>query len=355
MSITKQGVQDALKQVIFFKKQNNIVDLGMINELQVNGKQIKVAVVFPELSDPSVGIVTNSINSVLKKEFGDEITVDIRPMSEKELGKGPLSGVKNIIAVISGKGGVGKSTVAANLAISLAKTGKSVGILDADIMGPSIPIMFGVEGQQPGVIHRDGKGILIPLENYGVKILSIGFFVAPDQALMWRGSMINKAFNQLMTDSEWGNLDYLVIDMPPGTGDIQLTLAQSYKISGTVLVTTPQKIATADVRRAAMMYRQDKLVIPLLGIVENMSFFVPEDNPEKKYYLFGKGASDTLAAELDIPILGRIPIVEKIVETGDNGSPVSLDENSPVTPAFTDIAANVMKKVTMFETVGANN
>ncbi|NOX84436.1 MAG: Mrp/NBP35 family ATP-binding protein [Chlorobi bacterium] len=345
MAVTKKGVTDALKEVIFFKKQNNIVDLGMIHELNINDSHIKVSVVFPELADPSVGIITNSINKVLKEKFGNDITVDIRPMSEKELGKGPMAGVKNIIAVISGKGGVGKSTVAANLAISLSKAGKTVGILDADIMGPSVPIMFGVEGQKPGVIERDGKGIMIPLENYGVKILSIGFFVAPDQALMWRGSMINNAFNQLMTDSEWGDLDYLVIDMPPGTGDIQLTLAQSYNIKGTVLVTTPQKIATADVRRAAMMYRQEKLVIPLLGIVENMSYFVPADMPDKKYYIFGRGATDALAEELNIPILGRIPIVEKIVETGDNGEPITLDDHSPVTAAFTDIAANVMKEV----------
>ena len=345
MAITKQAVTDALKEVIFFKKQNNIVDLGMVHELHINENHIKVSVVFPELADPSVGIVSNSITKVLKDKFGKDLTVDIRPMSEKELGKGPMAGVKNIIAVISGKGGVGKSTVAANMAIALSKAGKSVGILDADIMGPSVPIMFGVEGQQPGIIERDGKGIMIPLENYGVKILSIGFFVAPDQALMWRGSMINNAFNQLMTDSEWGNLDYLVIDMPPGTGDIQLTLAQSYNIKGTVLVTTPQRVATADVRRAAMMYRQEKLVIPLLGIVENMAYFVPEDMPDKKYYIFGRGATDELAKELSIPVLGRIPIVEKIVETGDNGTPISLDETSPVTKAFDEIAANVMKEV----------
>ena len=258
------------------------------------------------------------------------------------------------ITILSGKGGVGKSTVAVNLAVALAKMGKSVGILDADIMGPSVPIMFGVEGEQPGVIDREGKAFMVPLENYGIKILSLGFFVNPDQALMWRGSMINNAFNQLMTDSEWGNLDYLVIDMPPGTGDIQLTLAQSYKIRGTVLVTTPQKIATADVRRAAMMYRQDKLTVPLLGIVENMSFFSPEDRPEKKYYIFGKGATDELAAELDIPVLGRIPIVEKIVETGDGGKPIALDEKSSVSAAFMNIAASVVNQSELQKTEKKN-
>ena len=354
MFITKHDVTAALKEVLFFAKQNNIVDLNMVDDIEIKGSDVKVTVIFPKLDDPAVGIIHNAVVKKLKEKIGDEVTVDVKPISEAEKGRGPLAGVKNIIAVISGKGGVGKSTVAANLAVSLAKMGKSVGILDADIMGPSVPIMFGVEGEQPGVIDREGKAFMVPLEKYGIKILSLGFFVNPDQALMWRGSMINNAFNQLMTDSEWGNLDYLVIDMPPGTGDIQLTLAQSYKIRGTVLVTTPQKIATADVRRAAMMYRQDKLTVPLLGIVENMSFFSPEDRPEKKYYIFGRGATDELAAELDIPVLGRIPIVEKIVETGDGGKPIALDEKSSVSAAFMNIAASVVNQSELQKTEKKN-
>lgn len=345
MPIKKQQVVDALKQVIFFAKKNNIVDLNMIDDIEIKDKSIKVTVIFPKLDDPSVGIVYNSIVQTLKKELGNDITVDVKPVSEADRGRGPLSGVKNIIAVISGKGGVGKSTVAANLAAALKKSGSSVGILDADVLGPSVPIMFGVEGQQPGVIEREGKPVMLPLENYGIKILSIGFFVKPDQALMWRGSMANNAFNQLMTDSEWGNLDFLIIDMPPGTGDIQLTLAQSYNITGTVLVTTPQKVAAADVRRAAMMYRQEKLTIPLLGIVENMAYFTPSDMPDKKYYIFGQGASDQLANELNIPVLGRIPIMEKVVETGDNGTPITLIEDNPVSRAFMDIAAKIKRQV----------
>ena len=344
--LTKQQITEALKQVIYFKKQNNIVDLDMVGEINIiNGSEVSITLVFPDLLDNSVGIVNNSVMKTLKNEFGQELLVNIKPVSEKELGRGPLSGVKNIIPVISGKGGVGKSTVSANLAITLSKMGFSVGILDADIMGPSVPMMFGVEGQHPGIIEREGKTLMVPLENYGVKILSLGFFVNPNQALMWRGSMINNAFNQLMKDSEWGSLDYLVIDMPPGTGDIQLTLAQSYKVKGTVLVTTPQNVAIADVRRAAMMYRQEKLTIPLLGIVENMSYFVPEDAPEKKYYIFGKGAADKLAEELDIPVLGRIPIVEKIVETGDGGKPISLDNNTQVAKEFIEIATNIRKRI----------
>ncbi|MCF6171705.1 MAG: P-loop NTPase [Bacteroidales bacterium] len=347
MFITKHDVTDALKEVIFFAGQNNIVDLNMVDDIEIKGDDVKVTIIFPKLDDPAVGIIYNSVVKTLKDKFGEELKVDVKPVSEADKGRGPLAGVKNIIAVISGKGGVGKSTVAANLAVALKRSGNSVGILDADIMGPSVPIMFGVEGERPGMMEREGKSVMVPLENYGIKILSLGFFIQPDQALMWRGSMINNAFNQLMTDSEWGNLDYLVIDMPPGTGDIQLTLAQSYNIRGTVLVTTPQKIATADVRRAAMMYRQEKLEIPLLGIVENMAYFTPADMPEKKYYIFGQGATDELANELDIPVLGRIPIVEKIREAGDGGSPVSLDDETPVTQSFIDMAANIQKQVAM--------
>lgn len=346
MSITREQVNTALKQVIFFAKANNIVDLGMVHEIEIKGKEIKVSVVFPKLDDPAVGIIHNSVVKTLKTELGEDISVDVKPIAEKDLGKGPLSGVKNIIAVISGKGGVGKSTIAANLAVSLAKAGHKVGILDADIMGPSVPIMFDVEDGKPGVIEREGKTIMVPIENHGVKILSLGFFVQPDQALMWRGSMINNAFNQLMTDSEWGDLDFLIIDMPPGTGDIQLTLAQSYKITGTILVTTPQKIAVADVRRAAMMYRQDKLEIPLIGIVENMSYFTPTDSPDKKYYIFGKGASEELSKELGIPILSKIPIVEKVREGGDTGKPISLENDNPISKAFAELADKINESVT---------
>jgi len=343
MAITKQQVADALKQVIFFAKKDNIVDLNMVQDISIKGKEIKVTVVFEKLDDPAVGIIYNSVVKTLKTELGDDVTVDVKPVADDT--PGPLSGVKNIIAVISGKGGVGKSTVAANLAISLAKSGSKVGILDADVLGPSVPIMFNVEDGQPKVVERKGKPVLIPLENYGIKILSIGFFVKPEQALMWRGSMANNAFNQLMTDSDWGELDFLVIDMPPGTGDIQLTLAQSYNISGAVLVTTPQRVAAADVRRAAMMYRQEKLTIPLLGIIENMSYFTPDDMPDKKYYIFGQGASDQLANELSIKVLGRIPIEAKLSETGDKGMPLSLVDGTRVTKSFAEIAQKLKAEV----------
>jgi len=345
MAITKEQVINALKQVIFFAKQNNIVDLNMVDDLVVNENEISLTVIFPKLADHSVNIVSNSIEKTLKGEFGEQMAIKVTPVAEKDREMGPLSGVKNIIAVIAGKGGVGKSTVAANLAVALAKAGNTVGILDADIMGPSVPILFGVEGEQPGIIERQGKSYMVPLEKYGVRILSLGFFVKPDQALMWRGAMINKAFNQLMTDAEWGNLDFLVIDMPPGTGDIQLTLGQSYKVRGTVLVTTPQRVATADVRRAALMCRQDKLTIPLLGIVENMAYFIPPDAPEKKYYIFGKGQTELLAAELKIPVLGSIPMVGAIAESGDSGNPIALDDNSPIARTFAQLVINLQTEL----------
>jgi len=345
MAIAKQQVIDSLKQVIFFAKQNNIVDLNMVDDLVVGEKEISLTVIFPKMDDPSVNIVYNSVVKTLRDAFGSDMTINVKPVAEKDRGLGPLSGVKNIIAVIAGKGGVGKSTVAANLAVSLAREGYSVGILDADIMGPSVPILFGVEGEQPGVIERSGKTYMVPLEKFGVRILSLGFFVQPNQALMWRGSMINNAFNQLMKDAEWGNLDFLVIDMPPGTGDIQLTLGQSYNVRGTILVTTPQRVATADVRRAAIMCRQDKLTIPLLGIVENMSYFIPEDAPDKKYSIFGQGQTELLAEELGIPILAKIPIVGKIAESGDNGNPIALDLTSPVAQTFRTLVQNLKQEL----------
>ncbi len=343
MSVTKEQVVDALKQVIFFKKRDNIVNLKMVKDVSIQGKEIKVTIVFEKLDDPAVGIVYKSAVNAIKNTLGQDLTVDVQPVTDEE--HRPLAGVKHVVAVISGKGGVGKSTVAANLAIALSKAGHKVGILDADVLGPSVPIMFGVEDGRPGIVEKDGKTLLVPLENYGVKILSIGFFVKPEQALMWRGSMANNAFNQLMKDADWGELDFLVIDMPPGTGDIQLTLAQNYNIRGAVLVSTPQKVAVADVRRAAMMYRQEKLTIPLLGLIENMSYFTPEDMPEKKYFIFGQGASDKLANELNIKILGRLPIVEKVTETGDGGMPITLVDNSPVSEEFMNIAKKLKATV----------
>ena len=248
---------------------------------------------------------------------------------------------KYVVGITGGKGGVGKSTTSVNLAVALAMQGKKVGLLDADIYGPNIPRMMGIEKEEPQIVGQK----VMPFSAYGVSVMSMGSLMQDGQALMWRGSMVMKAIEQLLRDILWEELDVLVIDMPPGTGDIQLTLAQSYNVKGTVLVTTPQKLATADVRRAAMMYRQDKLTIPLLGVVENMSYFTPDELPDKKFYIFGKGATDELARELEIPVLGRLPIKEKIVESGDGGIPVVLNNDNGLSNNFAEIAVNVEKEI----------
>jgi len=337
----KSKVIEVLKGVIYFAKGDNIVDLGMIDELETSDNLVKFRLVFPKLGEPAINIVSNAAIKALKAAFDENLQVEITPITEKEKGRGPLSGVRNIIAVASGKGGVGKSTVAANLAVALSRSGAKVGLVDADIYGPSVPMMFGIVDEAPGMSERDGKPLIVPIEKYGIKLLSIGFFVDTNKPLVWRGPMATSALNQLLSDADWGILDYLVIDLPPGTGDIQLTLAQSYSVTGAVVVTTPQKVAFADVRRAASMFRQDKLTIPLLGMIENMAYFTPSDQPDKKYYIFGKGHGQSFADALGIPLIGQIPIVEQISASGDAGSPIALDESSPVAKAFMEVAASV--------------
>ncbi|MDD3637355.1 MAG: Mrp/NBP35 family ATP-binding protein [Bacteroidales bacterium] len=344
MTRTKSSVIEVLKGVIYFAKGDNIVDLGMVDELEVADNNIRFRLVFPKLGEASVNIVMGAATKALKAAFGEEIKLEITPIAEKDKGRGPLAGVKHIIAVASGKGGVGKSTVAANLAIALSRAGSQVGLVDADIYGPSVPMMFGTENMQPGVYEKEGKPVIVPIEKYGIKLLSIGYFVDSNKPLVWRGPMATTALNQLLSDADWGVLDFLVIDLPPGTGDIQLTLAQSYSVNGAVIVTTPQKVAFADVKRAATMFKQEKLTIPLLGLIENMAYFTPSDSPEKKYFIFGDGHGQQFADELDIPFLGQIPIDEKIAASGDNGNPIALDENSPVTKAFDEVAVRLREK-----------
>ena len=256
--------------------------------------------------------------------------------------KTALSKVKHIIAVASGKGGVGKSTVAANLAIALARANQRVGLIDADIYGPSVPMMFGLGNEQPAAFEKDGKTVMVPIERYSIKLMSIGSFVDADRPLIWRGPMATSALNQLMNDTLWGELDWMVVDMPPGTGDIQLTLAQQYNVSGALIVTTPQKVAFADVLRAAMMFKEEALQIPIYGLVENMAYFTPSDMPDKKYYIFGKETGKEFAEQLGVPLLGQIPITEKIAECGDAGTPLALDADSPVTKAFDKIAQSII-------------
>ena len=335
--LNKENVIEVLKDVIYFPKGDNIVALNMVQNLMVNEEGVRFDLVVEHKDDPKNDIMVNAAKRTLTEVFG-EINIDIKVKEEETT----LSKVKHIIAVASGKGGVGKSTVAANLAVALARANQRVGLIDADIYGPSVPMMFGLEGEQPACFDRDGKAVMVPLERFGIKLLSIGCFVDADRPLIWRGPMATSALNQLMNDTLWGELDWMVVDMPPGTGDIQLTLAQQYKVSGAVIVTTPQKVAFADVLRAANMFKEEALQIPIYGLVENMAYFTPSDMPDKKYYIFGKETGQQFADQLGVPLLGQIPIVEKIAECGDSGTPLALDAESPVTKAFDRIANAIL-------------
>jgi ATP-binding protein involved in chromosome partitioning len=287
----------------------------------------------------------DAIHTYVDKTAKVEVELTSRVTSRRKMTEEMLSGVKNIVAIASGKGGVGKSMIAANLAIALGKTGARVGLIDADIYGPSIPLMFGLVNHHPLVKEIDGKTKVIPLEKYGIKILSIGFFVDASQALIWRGPMASNALMQLFNDTDWGELDYLLIDLPPGTGDIHLTLVQQVPLTGVAIVTTPQEVALADARKAISMFRQEKINVPVLGLIENMSYFTPVELSENKYYIFGKDGGRRLAQEAHVTLLGQIPIVQGICESGDNGSPIVLDDSSPVSTAFKTLAENIAQQV----------
>ncbi|OYT16767.1 MAG: sodium:proton antiporter [Bacteroidetes bacterium 4572_77] len=345
MSITTDKVLESLKKVLYFPKGNNVVDLGMVDNLKVTDKKVSFALVYPQANDNNAHIVKEAAERTLTADLGKDIVLEIETLSEQQAGRGPLGKVKNIIVVASGKGGVGKSTVASNLALALAKTGSKVGLLDADIYGPSMPIMMGLKGIRPGAIEEGGKTKIVPIEKYGIKMLSIGFFIEEDKALMWRGSMASNALQQLFNDAVWGELDYMVLDLPPGTGDIHLTLVQSVPVTGSVIVTTPQNVALADVRKAADMFKNDSIKVPILGVVENMSYFTPPELPDNKYYIFGKGGGQIVANELNVDLLGQLPIVESIAVGGDSGEPIVLDETSPISKLFMEIAEDLKTKI----------
>ena len=336
MSFTKEDILEALKEVLYFPKHDNIVNLDMVRDISVDGKKVSFAIFFQDRDEQNENIVRQAaISAVINKvDLEAEVDAEIRFPAD------PLKKVKNIVAVASGKGGVGKSTVSANLAIALAKMGFRVGIVDADIYGPSIPLMFDVLNAKPKVKQEGGQQWIIPVEQYGVKVLSIGFFVDPSQALIWRGPMASNALKQLMNETDWGELDYLIMDLPPGTGDIQLTLAQEFKISGIAVVTTPQEVALADARKALSMFNTENIKIPVLGLIENMSFFTPAELPDNKYYNFGREGGRKLAEKSGVPLLGEIPLVQGICEAGDEGVPIALDESSPIAEAFLQLAKN---------------
>lgn len=336
---SKQKVLEVLKDVVYFPKGGNIVDLEMVKDVEVGENMIRFRLVLDDVDDEKNQMLFDTAKKFLNDNFGD-VKVDIIPTEPVTM----LSTVKHIIAVASGKGGVGKSTVAVNLAMALATQGFKVAMLDADIYGPSVPIMFGIEGEQPDCYDKDGKTIMVPVQKYGIKLMSIGMMVDSSQPLIWRGPMATSALTQLMTETDWGETDFMVVDMPPGTGDIQLCLAQNFKVSGSVIVTTPQKVAFADVRRAANMFKHKGVSIPILGLVENMAYFTPSDMPEKKYRIFGEGHGKQFAEELGIPFLAEIPIDEKIASGGDNGTPYTFNNFGPVAAAFEKLAKKIIER-----------
>jgi len=348
MSYTNEQVLTALRNVNHPEKSKNIVELNMVDDLRIEGKNIYFSLLFEKSNDPLIDTISKAcvgvIQLYLDKEALVKGNISIKA-SEIINNEKPLSRVKNIVAVASGKGGVGKSTIASNLAVSLAKSGLKVGLVDADIFGPSIPKMFNMEGVQPEIIESNGVELITPVEQYGVKLLSIGFFVKPEDAMVWRGPMASNTLKQLILQTKWGELDILLIDLPPGTSDIHLTLVQEVSLTGAVIVSTPQDVALADAIKGISMFTGSKINVPILGLVENMAWFTPEELPNNKYYIFGNGGCKSLAEKMQLPLLGQIPIVQSIREGGDQGKPISLNEQSITGKAFNDLAKNIMIEV----------
>ena len=355
MTLNNSQIIAALRHVDDPDLKKDLVTLNMIEHIKISGNKVSFDVVLTTPACPLKNQIRQACVDAIHQYVDPEVEVEIemtsRVTSRRKETDAMLKTVKNIIAVGSGKGGVGKSTVAVNLAVALAKSGAKVGLIDADIYGPSIPMMFGMLNERPTGYDKDGKTFVHPFEKYGLKVLSIGFFVDQSKALIWRGPMASMALRQLFNDVEWGSLDYMVIDLPPGTGDIPLTLIQDFPLTGAIIVSTPQQLAIADVRKAADMFRNDKINIPILGLVENMSYFAPPDLPGNKYYIFGKGGCEKFAAELNIPLIGQIPIVTAISDSGDAGSPVALDDTSPVTDAFIKLAENVAQQIAISNSI----
>ena len=349
MTLYPKLILDALATVRYPGNGKNLVEAGMVaDNLRIDGMKVSFSLIFEKPTDPFMKSMLKSAETAIHTYVSPDVEVTIatesRQAARPEPGK-MLPGVKNVIAVSSGKGGVGKSTVAANLAVALVKLGYKVGLLDADIFGPSVPKMFQVEDARPYAERIDGRDLIIPVEKYGLKLLSIGFFVSPEQATLWRGGMASNALKQLVGDADWGDLDYFILDTPPGTSDIHLTLLQTLAITGAVIVSTPQQVALADARKGVDMYTNDKVNVPILGLVENMAWFTPAELPENKYYIFGKDGCKRLAEELKVPLLGQIPIVQSICESGDNGTPVALNSDTVTGRAFLQLAAAVVRQV----------
>ena len=345
MALYPNLIKEALQTVRYPGTGKDILAMDMLeDDIRIDGDSVSFSLIFEKPTDPFMKSILKSAETAIRLKAGEDVKVNInvktrqapRP-ADPEL----LPGVKNIIAVASGKGGVGKSTVAANLAVALAGLGYKVGLLDADIFGPSMPKMFKVEDARPYAESIGGRDLIVPVEQYGIKLLSIGFFVDPEQAVLWRGAMASNALKQLIADANWGELDYFVIDMPPGTSDIHLTLVQTLGITGAVVVSTPQEVALADARKGIDMFKNEKVNVPVLGLVENMAWFTPAELPENRYYIFGKDGGKHLAEELNVPLLGQIPLVQSIREAGDEGTPIAMQEGHPAEKIFAQIASQL--------------
>lgn len=354
MKLNKDDIKKALETITVAGEGQNMVESGALQNIVTFGDEVIVDL---KLSTPALHIkkraevdVMKAIHEHVYKKAKVEVKISVEaPAKEKknvnEIKGKPIPGIQNIIAVASGKGGVGKSTVTANLAVSLSKMGFNVGLLDADIYGPSGPIMFDVANEKPLSVTKDGKSKMKPIESYGVKLLSIGFFTKPDQAVIWRGPMAAKALNQMIFDADWGELDFLLVDLPPGTGDIHLSIMQSMPITGALIVSTPQNVALADAKKAVAMFQQESINVPVLGICENMAYFTPAELPDNKYYIFGEKGAKYLAEDLGVPFLGEIPLVQSLRESGDSGRPAALQEATPLSASFAELTRNTVQQV----------
>ncbi|MCC9041902.1 Mrp/NBP35 family ATP-binding protein [Myroides sp. M-43] len=351
MKLDRKEILKALETITLAGEGKNMVESGAVSNVMTFGDEVVVDLV---LSTPALHIKKRAevdVMKVIHDQVYDKakvkVNIKVEAPEKPEIKGKAIPGIKNIVAISSGKGGVGKSTITANLAASLANMGFKVGILDADIYGPSMPIMFDVEGAKPISVEVDGRSKMKPVSSYGVEILSIGFFTKGDQAIIWRGPMAAKALNQMIFDADWGELDFLLLDLPPGTGDIHLSIMQSLPITGAVVVSTPQAVALADAKKGVSMFMSESINVPVLGIVENMAYFTPEELPNNKYYIFGENGAKNLAADLDVPFLGEVPIVQSIREAGDYGRPAALQNDSIISKVFEDLSRNVVEQVVL--------
>ena len=350
---TNDAILDALRGVVEPELGKDVVSLDLVEVEGAAGDHGEGLTLTVKSSNPAMHArkrMQEAVEFALERAFGKPVACDVKviPLKQEERTletRKVLPGVEHVIAVASGKGGVGKSTVSSNLAVALAQLGYKVGLVDADIHGPSVPTMFDVAGEKPQPVEVEGKTKIEPIEQYGVKVLSIGFFADPDQAIVWRGPMASRALNQLFTDADWGKLDFMIVDLPPGTGDIHLSLVQQIPLSGAVIVSTPQDVALADARKGVGMFRLDELKVPVLGMVENMAYFVPPDMPEKKYHIFGRDGVKRLADSLEAPFLGELPLLQTIREAGDAGRPAALQTNGEAAAAFRSVVANLLKQL----------